>query len=368
MTNLPSTVLHLDMLSSALAALGARYDAAPAYPADSVALLVRSGLHATFAPEESGGGRFKDPGAENIALLDCLRVVGRADLSLGRIFEGHVNALKLFAWYGSDAQRRRLKDDLALGRIFGCWATEPAPGVKLESDPFGWRLTGAKRFATGAGGINFAVVTAQPAEGPRRLAIVPADVPERADNASWKVRGMRATMSGAYDVDGLRLNEADLLGGPGDYDREPRFTAGAWRFCAVHLGGAEALLAEARNVMSASARADPLQRATFAAAVVAVRTAYLWTREAALRAADEHPDAVAFVQMTRGVVERAALDAMEAAGRIAGTRSAFDGQRIDKITRDLSLYLRQAGPDHARDQAAIAWLDHDVWGAGDELW
>lgn len=368
MTNMPSTALHLYMLSSALTELGARYDAAPDYPADSLALLVRSGLHATFAPEECGGQRFTDPTAENIALLDCLRLVGRADLSLGRIFEGHVNALKLYNWYGSEAQKRRMRDDLSLGRIFGCWATEPKPGVTLEADPFGWRLTGAKRFATGAGGIDFAVITAQPAEGLRRLAIVPANAPERADNASWRVRGMRATMSGTYDVGGLRLTEDDLLGGPGDYDREPRFTAGAWRFCAVQLGGAEALLVETRNVMSDGARADPLQRATFGAAVAAVRTAYLWTREAAVRAAADDPDAVPFVQMTRGVVERAALDAMEAAARLAGTRSAFEGQRIDKITRDLSLYLRQAGPDHARDQAAIAWLDHDVWGAGDELW
>lgn len=368
MTKLPSTALHFSMLSSQLAELGARYDAAPAYPADSVAKLVRSGLHATFGPPESGGERFADAAAENAALLDCLRLVGRADLSLGRIFEGHVNALKLFAWYGSDAQKRRLKDDLSSGRMFGCWATEPEPGVTLEADPFGWRLTGAKRFATGAGGLDFAIVTARPREGLRRLAIVPANIPERADVSNWRVRGMRATMSGAYEVAGLRLADGDLLGAPGDYDREPRFTAGAWRFCAVQLGGAEALLAETRAAMSTAVRSDPLQRAKFAAGVAAVRTGYLWTREAAARAATEDPDAIPFVQMTRGIVERAALDVMELSARIVGTRSAFDGQRIDKITRDLGLYLRQAGPDHARDQAAIAWLDHDAWGGGDELW
>ncbi|MEE2850895.1 MAG: acyl-CoA dehydrogenase, partial [Pseudomonadota bacterium] len=37
-------------------------------------------------------------------------------------------------------------------------------------------------------------------------------------------------------------------------------------------------------------------------------------------------------------------------------------------TRDLSLYLRQAGPDYAKDQAAKTWLDHDLWGEGDALW
>lgn len=368
MTMLPSSALHFAMISARLAEYGARYDAEPAYPAESVALLVRSGLAATFAPPECGGAAFADDAAENAALLDCLRLVGRADLSLGRIYEGHVNALKLFAWYGSKAQKIRLADDLAAGRMFGCWATEPEPGVMLAADPFGWRLTGAKRFATGAGGLDFAIVTARPAEGERRLAIVPADLADRADVSGWKVRGMRATMSGTYSVEGLRLSDEDLLGAAGDYDREPRFTAGAWRFCAVQLGGAEALLAETRAAMAPAVRADPLQRAKFGAGVAAVRSAYLWVREAASRAATEDPDAIPFVQMTRGVVERAALDVMELSARIVGTRSAFDGQRIDKITRDLSLYLRQAGPDYARDQASIAWLDHDAWGQGDVLW
>lgn len=71
--------------------------------------------------------------------------------------------------------------------------------------------------------------------------------------------------------------------------------------------------------------------------------------------------------MTRGVVERAGLDVMEHAARLIGTRSSFEGQRIDKIIRDLGLYLRQAGPDQVRDTAVRDWLDHDCWGE-DRLW
>jgi alkylation response protein AidB-like acyl-CoA dehydrogenase len=179
---------------------------------------------------------------------------------------------------------------------------------------------------------------------------------------------MRASVSGCYDVTGLEPDPAALLGGPGDYDRDPRFTTGAWRFTAVQLGGIEALLTETRTAMSQTAREDPLQRAKFAHSVAATRTAYLWVRECALRAARNDPDGPAFARMTRGIVERAALDVMELAARIVGTRSAMDGQRIDKIIRDLSLYLRQAGPDYARDQAAIAWLERDAWGDGDGLW
>lgn len=96
-------------------------------------------------------------------------------------------------------------------------------------------------------------------------------------------------MSGAYDLTGYPIDEDSLLGRPGDYDREPRFTAGAWRFTAVQLGGIEALLAETRTALSATARADPLARAAFGHALVATRTAGLWVREAAIRAARRMP-------------------------------------------------------------------------------
>lgn len=347
---------------------GARYDAAPLYPLESVETLRAAGLHRLFAPPESGGESFADARAENTALLDVLRLIGRADLSLGRIFEGHVNALKLFAWCGSAAQKASLTLSLRDGAFYGVWATEPPPGVVLARDGQGWVLSGAKAFATGAGGLAHAVVTARREDGVAQLVVVPANLPGRADLSGWRVRGMRATVSGSYDLTGLTPDDAHLLGGPGDYGGEPRFTAGAWRFLAVQLGGVEGLLAETRSAMSDTVRGDPLQRVKFAEAVAAARTAYLWVREAAQRAADDAQDAPDFVRMTRGIVERAALDVMELSARIVGTRSAFDGQRIDKITRDLSLYLRQAGPDHARDQAAIAWLDHDVWGQDDRLW
>jgi alkylation response protein AidB-like acyl-CoA dehydrogenase len=364
----PDREAPLRAILPALAAHGARYDAQAAFPADSVACLRAAGLDRRFAPRESGGAPFADGPAENRCLMAALRLVGRADLSLGRIFEGHVNALKLFAWYGTGAQKAVLRDRLARGAVFGVWATEAPPGVTLAAEAAGGRLSGAKLFATGAGSLTHAIVTARSEAGQTRLVIVPADEPARTDLSGWKVRGMRATVSGRYDLEDLAVGPADLLGHPDDYGREPRFTAGAWRFLAVQLGGIEALLAETRDAMSEAARQDPLQRAKFADAVVATRTAYLWVREAAERAAGESPDAPDFVRLARGVVERAALDVMELSARIVGTRSAFEGQRIDKITRDLSLYLRQAHPDQAKDLAAKAWLARDVWDRGDRLW
>lgn len=351
-----------------LGQLGARYDAAPVFPVESVKLLREGGLLRTFAPIDAGGDAFPDQQSRYAAMMSVLRIIGRADLSVGRLYEGHVNALLLFDWFGTPAQRAVLQQQLKKGALFGVWATEPPPGVRLIAADSGWTLEGAKCFATGAGGLAYAIVTAQPPDGARQLVIAKADEAARTDLSQWRMRGMRATGSGAYDLGGMAVARDALLGHGGDYDLDPDFTTGTWRFTAVQLGGVEALLTETRAAMTAAAREDPLQRAKFADAVVAARSAYLWVRECAARAATRDTDGPAFARMTRGVVERAALDVMELASRIIGTRSAVDGQRIDKIIRDLGVYLRQAGPDYAKDQAAIAWLDHDGWGCGDALW
>ncbi|UVO50116.1 acyl-CoA/acyl-ACP dehydrogenase [Sphingomonas sp. SUN019] len=363
----PLVPLHDDPLVADLARLGTGYDDVPAYPADSIAVLARAGLLRRFAPVAAAGEAFADADARHRAMFDALRRVGRGDLSVGRLFEGHVNALALFDWYATPDQNAWLADALDRDAVFGVWATEPAPGVALVEDAAGRRLHGAKSFASGAGGIAYAVITVRPATGDRRLAIVAADDATRTDASGWRVRGMRASMSGLYDLTGYPIDDRALLGAPGDYDREPRFTSGAWRFTAVQLGGIEALLAETRAMLSDKARSDPLTRAAFGHAIVATRTGWLWVREAAIRAAREDCDAASFARMTRGVVERAGLDAMEYATRLIGTRSAFAGQRVDKIIRDLSLYLRQAGPDQVRDAAVRDWIDRDCWG-DDPLW
>lgn len=350
-----------------LASLGARFDAAPRFPAESLRLLQSAGFHRRFAPVAAGGEAFADERSRFAALRDTLRIVGRGDLSVGRLYEGHANVMLLFGWYGTERQIAWLAQALDRGAWFGIWATEPPPGVRLvPGDPP--TLDGPKMFASGAGGLNYTLITAATEDTGRRLVLVPANDPDRADCSDWRVRGMRASQSGRYDLTGLAVEPSMLVGKPGEYDQDPRFTAGAWRFCAVQLGGVEALLVEIRRMMSDAAQAEAMHRARFADAVVATRTAGFWVAEAANRTADEDPDAVAVTRLARGVVERAALDVMEIAARILGTRSAFDGQRSDKIIRDLSLYLRQAGADYAHDEAARALLDRDVWHEEDRLW
>jgi Acyl-CoA dehydrogenase, C-terminal domain len=351
-------------LRAALAEIQARaptYDAHGAFPTQDLECLRRIGALQLF-----GVGRVMP-----LELMEALRLSGRANLSLGRIFEGHVNGAALIACHGNEAQRTDLAQALAEGLIFGVWNTEPTPGVSVEagvdSSP---ALVGRKSYATGAGHIDRAIVTARLPSGERQMFIVDARDPQRADPDAWRVRGMRATVSGTYDLTGLPAGAGVRLGAPGDYEKEPRFSAGAWRFTAVQLGGVERVLELLRgHLVGAPAGKDPIHRARFGEALRAARSAYLWVREAAQRA--EAPDAgsaeVAFVLMTRGAVEQAGLTAMEAAARSVGTRAFFEDHPLDQACRDLALYLRQPVPDQALDRAAAAFLERDCW-RDDPLW
>lgn len=353
-------------LAAQLAVLGERYDAGTLFPTESLAVLAQTGLHRRFAPPEAGGNVFASEQARYETMFDALHDVGNGDLSVGRLFEGHINALLLFGWYGSSAQKHWLGEQLARSAWFGVWATEPAPGVAIHDGANHAVLTGSKCFASGAGGIDYAIITAQRASDKRRIVVVPANDPSRTDLSAWRVRGMRASVSGSYDLNNLTVPDDAMIGAPGDYDGEPHFTAGAWRFCAVQLGGIAALVGETARQMHADARGDPVRRGRFASAYVAMRHAEFWVRDAARKAAHSAPDAIVVTRIARGVVEDAGLLAMETAARLIGTRSAFDGQRADKIARDLSLYLRQAGPDHARDEAAKAILASMCCEQGDQ--
>ena len=336
-------------------------DAEGSFPAEKMAALRAMGATQAFATVSAG--------EETAARVEAVRLVGGADLGLGRIFEGHVNAAQLVNAYGDDAQRAMLADDLAAGMIFGVWATGPVPEMQAVPQDDGWRLVGEKSFATGAGFLDRVLITVRGPDGTKRLVFVDLRWEDaRADLSGWTVRGMKGTGSGAFDFDGMVVPDAAMIGGGDVYETEPRFSGGAWRFTAVQLGGVIALLRHYRDhLISAKKDGDAIQRARFGACVAAVRSAALWVDRAAQATESGEADAVALVLMTRGVVEEAGLATMEAAARAVGTASFFTGNRIDRITRDLGLYLRQPVPDQARDRAAAAWIEQDCWGS-DRWW
>ena len=103
-----------------------------AVPVREVRLLAEAGLLAAPVPRAYGGlGLGTDPG-ETVSLLALLSEIGRGNLSLGRIYEGHVNVLHTIATYGTPAQLARVAADVRDGRLLcGVWNTEGSDGVTI---------------------------------------------------------------------------------------------------------------------------------------------------------------------------------------------------------------------------------------------
>jgi alkylation response protein AidB-like acyl-CoA dehydrogenase len=169
---------------------------------------------------------------------------------------------------------------------------------------------------------------------------------------------MRASATGAVDFSGLRIDPIDILGEDGDYERQPYFSGGAWRFCAVQLGGMDMLLDLLRAHLSRTGRGgDPHQAARLGDAGIAVETARLWVERAARMAEEaeqiQEPERiVAYVNLTRLAVERAGLCLLELVHRSVGLQSFMRPNPIERISRDLATYLRQPAPDRALVNAA----------------
>jgi alkylation response protein AidB-like acyl-CoA dehydrogenase len=169
---------------------------------------------------------------------------------------------------------------------------------------------------------------------------------------------MRASATGAVDFTGIRVAPDEIIGGDGDYERQPFFSGGAWRFAAVQQGGMERLFALLRQHLRETKRGDdPHQAARFGEASIAVETARLWVHRAAgvADAPASAENTVAYVNLARLAVERAGLTLMELVHRSVGLQSFMRPHPIERISRDLATYLRQPGPDRALTTAA-AWM------------
>ena len=250
-----------------------------------VALLAEAGLLGAPAPRAFGGLGLGTEGGDTTTLLGLLSEIGRGNLSLGRIYEGHVNALQLICTYGTRQQMEQAAADARHGRLlFGVWNTEAGDGVTFEPVGAGrLRLTGAKTFASGAGIVARAIVPGRLPDGGWQMSLVSMDqVTTSIDPSWWRPMGMYGSGSFKVDFTGVEICKEQLIGASGDYQRQPWISAGAIRFAAVQLGGAEALFDVARTELRTLDRAgDPHQQARFGQLAVAIESGRLWLRGAA---------------------------------------------------------------------------------------
>ena len=353
----PDPLHGLDRLSAAIAARAGAFDAAAEFPAEDMAMLHASGMLAAPLPRRLGGRGFGTEPEGALGALAMLRAIGRGSVATARLFEAHVNALKLICLFGSEAQAARAAADVLQGHVFALWVTEAPPGLRLLDG----RLEGGKSICSGAGHVGRAVVTVDVGEADPMLAVVALQSGERSRKSATGLAGVRAAVTGAMDLSGL---EADAFGRPGDYLRQPEFSAGAWRTSAVTLGAMEALSACVRGTLVERGRADnPHQLARVGAMRIAETSARFWLERVApfAEARDQDPgDVAGMVNLARIAVEAAALEMIPLAQRSLGMPAFIGGSAPERIMRDLAAYLRQPAPDETLAEASAWFMARDL--------
>ncbi len=296
--------------------------------------------------------------AQTSRLLQLLKAIGKASLPVGRVYEGHVNALLLIELYATTQQQQQWFNDAANQHLFGVWNTQAQDGVRLHDLGNGrYRLEGCKTFCSGAGHVNRPVITADwvsPQHKGWQMCVLPLERLAQAtiDRDFWKPLGMRASASFKVDFTGLEITDDELLGPPDAYYRQPYFSGGAIRFAAVQLGGAEAVLEATHQILRETKRIeDPFQRARVAEMTYLIESGNLWLKQAGKKndkwaQQPQNTDKLlAYANMTRTVIEDVCLRCMQLAERSVGSRGLIRPQALERVHRDLTTYLRQPAPD-----------------------
>jgi alkylation response protein AidB-like acyl-CoA dehydrogenase len=333
------------------------------FPAEDIAQLAAMGVLTAPLPRRLGGLGLGTETRQGVPLLDLLQALGAANLSLGRLVEAHVNALRLIMRYGDARLQERAATAVHAGGLFALWVTDAQEpnALRLERGKGELRLAGGKAFCSGAGHVSHAVVTAAEAGiAAPRLLLIDLGKGERVSPLTARMSGMRAAVTGRVDFTGCRFSPEQVIGAPDDYVREPDFSAGAWRSSAVALGGLQALLDLLGGGLVARKRdADIHQRIRFGDLLIAHQTARLWLERAGSVAEDlaEPPAAiVATIGLARTVVERACLDGIERVQRSLGLGAFLSGSPVERVVRDLATYLRQPAIDEVLLQAAAHFI------------
>ncbi|WP_299812783.1 acyl-CoA dehydrogenase [uncultured Jannaschia sp.] len=289
-------------------------------------------------------------------LCRMLVAVAEANLSAARLAEGHVNARQLLALHGGR------QDDATL--LWGVWGADGAAPLGLRQG----RLIGGKRYASGLGFVDRAIVTVS-WEETSRLAVLDVTDTARHRPETWRMSGMRATRSGDVDLTGMR---PEWLGEPGDYYREPYFVGGVWRIAALQLGGTFGLLGAARDWLNARDRlAADAQVARIGPLIGRGMAAFGLIEQAAEVASGsvgrDDPDlAVMLSAQARLLTEELAQDAIIAVERSIGMAHFEENAATGRMARDLATYCRQAARDAFEQRAGRIALSRS--GPLSELW
>jgi alkylation response protein AidB-like acyl-CoA dehydrogenase len=359
----------------------AEFDREAKFPTEDFVDMHEAGLLGAAIPLAWGGLGLQPHTSDPFAIWMVTKGLAKADLSLARCWEGHVNAMTLIDGVGNDVQKRRwFNGVLESGDIWSCWSGEPQTlvpgqtarfGTTVERVNGGYLVNGTKVFATGGSGVTRTILfvsTAGPGAARHgtgtadALLMLVCDLPNhgvRFDARWWDPVGMRATASHLARFENVFIPDENQIGAGGAFfanQWQTRFTP---HYAASFLGAAEAAFDYALNVLSApDRRADPYVQHRIGQMAIAIETAHLWLhRVARLWTGGESEAARLAGARARYIVEHLAEDVVGHCMRACGARSLIKPSPVERIYRDLGFYLR-----HDSDDQVLATIGRAVLG------
>ena len=324
-------------------------DAEPAFPHQPFRALSEAGLLALPVPNPPGSrGRRASFGEE----WRILRTIARADGSVGRIFDGHLNAVERVSVLASEPLRTRELEAVASGKLLlGVWGADPIPDegpptriVETESGPV---LEGVKTFCSGSTGLDRALVAVRGADGtpgPPLLAYVDLRGGGFEVDQTWfRGSGMRSSESHRVVFRGARV--LTVLGEPGELVREPYFSRDAIRTATTWAGIADLAVNDTLEILAAkSADREPDDIISLATGkmLAAQKTIDRWLEHAAREAdADPEKSLAGFSTELRATVAACCRKILDNAARTCGSHPFAIASPLDRARRDLELFLLQ---------------------------
>ncbi|NDZ78242.1 acyl-CoA dehydrogenase [Streptomyces sp. SID10853] len=274
-----------------------------------------------------GGGRTVDR-------FRTLTELGRDDLTLARLAEGHVDAIAIL-----DEIEGSRPDD---GECWGVWAAQPpGPGLTATPSGSGWRLDGVKPYCSGAHTCTRALVTADSPEGRRLFAVTVNDDGVAPVPGTWQAVGMDASDSPDVSFSNVA---AVAVGGVEDYVNRPGFQHGGIGVAACWLGGARAV---ADTLVESTVRRPPdAHAAAHLGAVDMLISSAETVMERAAADIDTDPfdisgDARIRSLRVRAFVEKVCTEVLHHVGRATGAAPLCHDPRHARAVADLTVYIRQ---------------------------
>lgn len=212
-----------ELADGVFAERASRWDEREEYPWDNVKDLVAAGFMGMTIPRGYGGA---DRPLLNVVLV--IEEVARACGVTARIVvEGNLGVVGALRNYGTESQRRRYFPWVLEGEKPAIAITEPEAGsaatdltTHAEETSAGLRLTGHKRYITGAGTSRLYLVFARFGDRPGAEGIggvlVERDTPGFRIGRREPMMGLRGIPEGELHFDGCVVPRDNLLVGPGD--------------------------------------------------------------------------------------------------------------------------------------------------------